>query len=298
MFFRKKNRRPTDPDVTTVYYIVAFCMLIGMSSYMRENRDAPQRISAGFSKSLERIKSNSPIDFSARIFPDSESMLSIQDTRTGKGGPTVCGQTATVAYSVFLPDNTQAGPKATKESPLVVRIGEGKAMPALEQGLIGMQPGGVRNINAPPQLAFGLKKFANPAIPESAAVRLEVELLDVTPSLPDLAQTSYRFMDSRTGLGPVIECGMPVKVHITVWTSDGKKLYASRDEAPGPLAVTPGASDYFIGLEQAVIGMRAGGIRNVIVPPPFQKTMYDKPPALDIPFPKEQTALVDIESVP
>jgi hypothetical protein len=34
------------------------------------------------------------------------------------------------------------------------------------------------------------------------------------------------------------------------------------------------------------------------VPPLFQKTLHDTPDSLNIPFPKDQTVLVDIESVP
>jgi peptidylprolyl isomerase len=301
MLFRRKRRRNPNPDIASVYYIVLFVAVIGFANHMRENRDAPQQITAAFSKSVSNIKNTVPPDvrnYSASLFPDGKTSLSIQDIQAGKGGPTVCGQTVTIAYVTYREDNTQAAPRATKEAPLVFRIGEKKVMPALEQGMIGMQVGGTRNIFAPSHLSFGISEFAHKDIPENAAVRFEVELLETAPALPDLQGTAYRFMETRTGLGPVLPCGSPAQLHLSIRTADGRTIYASRDKGQEPITVTPGKSEYFMGLEQAVIGMRSGGIRSAIVPPSFQKTMYGNPPVLDIPFPEGETVLVDIESVP
>ena len=87
------------------------------------------------------------------------------------------------------------------------------------------------------------------------------------------------------------------KSQVTVWSVDGKKLFSTKDKGQ-PLTFTPGKSEVFLGLEQGVIGMAAGEMRTLIVPPGFQKAMDGNPPTTDFLLPKDQTVLVDVEALP
>jgi len=66
-----------------------------------------------------------------------------------------------------------------KEAPYQVRVGARDAFVALDQGLIGMRVGGLRQIKVPPHLTYYERK-AYPNLPEAAVLIYEIELIRVT----------------------------------------------------------------------------------------------------------------------
>jgi hypothetical protein len=57
-------------------------------------------------------------------------------------------------------------------------LGRRRAIAAIEHGLVGMQPGGVREFIAPPQLGYGARGVPN-LIPKNTALRIRLWLHDV-----------------------------------------------------------------------------------------------------------------------
>lgn len=235
--------------------------------------------------------------FKDKVFPDPQgSVVTVQDIEPGQGSPTVCGQKVTIAYQAFDPENHALDDAATKEKPRTFTVGQHEVLPALEQGVIGMKKKGLRNIFSPASLAYGAEGFDVSGVPRTVRVRFEAELLNIEPEMPAPQSSSFRFFDTQRGLGPSVTCGSTVKAHITVWNTQGEKIFSTRSDN-APLTVKTGSGSLFLGLEHSLLGMKLGGLRTAIVPPFFQKTLNSGEKTPKIPFPKEQTVLVDIETV-
>ncbi len=298
--FRKKKQPPTrEPMPSWLKWLLVVFLAYGLIvSSKNKSTDTAHQILEKASDELATVK---PLDFSAftsKIFPAYSAALQIREVAPGAGNPVICGQKVTLAYETFLADGKPLGDAATKEAPLVFNTGGGTAMPVFEQGVIGMQKGGKRSLLSPLSMSYGLPQFAREGLPEDAPVRFEIELLDVSPEFAGIESTPYRIAEVAMGQGEMFICGQPTKLHVAVWDTEGKKLYSSRDNDGAPVAFTPGKSQVFLGLEQGVIGMNAGGMRMLVVPPTFQRTLTGDEPEIAIPLPLTKTVLVDIESVP
>lgn len=295
VFGRRKKARPPTPS--WVKWMLILFVFYAFVSNLNRDRDADgSRTRQSIDKAARELKPSNFVNLSEyknKIFPEGTS-LRVKDIVTGKGNPAVCGQEVNIAYEAFLEDGKPTGGVAAKETSLTFRIGEGTAMPALEQGTIGMRPGGKRTLLAKPEMAYGSKGHAREGIPENAMVRFEVELIGATPALPDIASTPYRIFENTSGYGSAITCGRAAKVRLTIWSNDGKKIFATKDNEF--LQFVPGKSEVFLGLEQGAIGMRPGGARTLIVPPSFQKTMHGNKPVASFTFPAGQTVIVDVEA--
>ncbi len=288
MFFRRKKRdREPMPDWLK-WALLGFLGLALIGNLHKGAPDAPGTIHEAVHAAAENLNPTRLLnldDYKNAIFPRYGAALRIKDIAPGTGTPAVCGQEVTIAYQTYMGEDKPVDGGQT----LAFRIGEGKAAPALEQGVVGMKKGGKRSLFSPPNMAGGIGEN----IPANALIRFEVELLDATPGLPDAAATPYRIATVAAGNGAPILCGEAATVRVTLWSLDGKKLFSTKD-----LTFTPGKSEVFLGLEQGVIGMPRGEMRTLVVPPAFQKTMRGNPPGINFPLPKNQTVLVDVESLP
>lgn len=230
------------------------------------------------------------------IFPDEPSNLAIMEVEEGKGKPAVCGQRVEVTYQAYLAQGNELSDKATADKPLRFTIGEHNAMPAFELGVIGMKTGGKRSVLAPPLLSYGLDKYKRDDVPQGANVRFEMELLSATPDMPDANGAPYRLAEVATGDGAYVSCGTEVNALVTIWDARGKELY-KHDDKQHPLTFIPGKSQVMMGLDQGAIGMRAGGIRFLVIPPAFQKTMQGNAPKLTFPVPDSEVLLVELTAL-
>lgn len=281
-FGRKRKEQPAPPWMK--WLLIVFVLYAVVSNM---GKDKPGDKPAPLKSAMNDIESSINLsEYKGKIFPDSDVPLRIKELAAGSGNPAICGQDVKIAYASFFPDGKLAEKSASKDTPLAFRIGDGEAMPALEQGVIGMREGGSRSVIASPSMATGMDTS------KSDLVRLDIELLSLSPTLPNFESTPYRIAEVAAGARATVLCGQPVKAKVTVWSTEGKKLFAAKE----PLEFTPGKSETFLGLEQGVIGMRVGGMRTLVVPPTFQKTMHGNKPVVDIPLPKTQTVLVDVEA--
>lgn len=213
--------------------------------------------------------------------------LRVEDVVTGNGHPVVCGQEINLSYEAFHENGKPIGDSATSQKPYKLRIGSGKAMPALEQGVVGMAVGGKRRIFARDSLVYN---GAREGIAKDETLRFDVEILSAAPELKSLDSAPFRMADTAIGSGGVIICGKPVRMTATVWSADGKKLL----EIANPVGFTPGASEVPLGIEQGVIGMRRGGNRTLIIPPSMQKAMHGGKATHSFALPQPQTVIVDV----
>lgn len=276
-------------------------LLIGVVVYaMLANQQKGSEVNLAVEKAAQNIDRQVTgfSDIKNKVMPSFVASTRATDSKIGEGAPAVCGQQVAIAYDSWRDEQTPLGDKATNDHPLTFKIGQGKVLPAFERGVVGMQAGGRRTILAPYDMTYGAKSFARDDVPAGTVVKFNVELLSIEPKLPDVDASAYRIIDVVTDSGNMVFCGQPVKLHMTLWSIEGKKLFSTRDEGKNPITFTPGNSEVFLGLEQGVIGMTPRMQRMLIVPPAFQKTMHGSPPVIDFPLPKSQTVLVDIEALP
>jgi FKBP-type peptidyl-prolyl cis-trans isomerase 2 len=202
---------------------------------------------------------------------------------------------ASVRYEYDTPDKKIVFKSA---APGNIRIGSGELLRGAERGLIGMKPGGERNVTMAPSLAFATAKMpASPDIKEQL-ITAKLSLLKLWPDAP-VSPMPLRIIDTRFGNGPRAECGDTVTANITIWKLDGTKLFSTQGFAPATFAI--GASDMPYGIEQAATGMTEGSERTVIMPPAFTHTLVLKParkPPLSGLMQSNEIVLVEMTRLP
>lgn len=115
--------------------------------------------------------------------PSAFAPFSQQDLRQGTGGTAVTGSRLSVNYTLWLFDASRVDNKGAQIEtsrgidPFEFTLGAGQAIAGWDQGLVGLQEGGVRRLTIPPSLAYGPER--NGSLPPYATLVFEVELLDI-----------------------------------------------------------------------------------------------------------------------
>jgi FKBP-type peptidyl-prolyl cis-trans isomerase FkpA len=96
---------------------------------------------------------------------------------------------------------------------------------------------------------------------------------DSTPTSPS-ANVPYSQTDLRVGTGAEAVAGRSVMVNYTGWLYDtaapdnkGRQFDTSLAAGRSPLLVLVGAGGVIAGFDRALVGMRVGGSRRVVIPP-------------------------------
>jgi len=119
----------------------------------------------------------------------------------------------------------------------------------------------------------GARCGASDTIEHTTTTAQKLEILDVT-----------------TGTGPEVHPGDTVTVHYSGSLDDGTKFDSSRDRGQ-PFEFKIGGGQIIKGFERGVIGMRAGGIRKLTVPPDLGYGRKGQPPVI----PPQATLHFEIE---
>ena len=107
------------------------------------------------------------------------------DLRAGTGAAAANGDTLTVTYTGWLFDDSRPDDKGLQfetnagGTPLSFTLGAGQVISGWDQGLVGVQPGGIRRLVIPPALAYG--PVRNGPIPPNSTLIFEVEVATVAP---------------------------------------------------------------------------------------------------------------------
>lgn len=111
-----------------------------------------------------------------------DSGLTIQVLEQGGGRALAEGQRAVFRYTVWLEDGTMVesnDPEHGGEGRAIsARIGEGRVIQAWDEGIVGMRPGEVRRLVAPPELAWG-DEGSGEMIPPGATLTFEIRLVEI-----------------------------------------------------------------------------------------------------------------------
>lgn len=102
----------------------------------------------------------------------------IIEVKTGTGPAVKAGDTVVVHYVGQLRDGSTFDSSKPRGVPFDFVVGGGGVIQGWDEGLIGMQSGGVRRLIIPPEEGYG-ERGAPPLIPPNATLRFEIELLKI-----------------------------------------------------------------------------------------------------------------------
>jgi peptidylprolyl isomerase len=120
-----------------------------------------------------------PTDVDEDQYEETESGLQYYDLEEGSGAEVEAGQQVTVRYTGWLAeDGTKFDSSYDRGRTFTFIPGSGQVIPGWEEGVIGMQEGGVRQLLIPPDLAYGEQGAGN-VIPPDATLIFEVELVEI-----------------------------------------------------------------------------------------------------------------------
>jgi FKBP-type peptidyl-prolyl cis-trans isomerase FkpA len=109
-----------------------------------------------------------------------DSGLLYTDVKTGAGETvTGRGQTVIVHYTGWLEDETRFDSSRDRDDPFSFPVDCGYVIPGWDEGVKGMQVGGIRRLVIPPALGYG-ERGAGGVIPPNATLVFEIELLEIS----------------------------------------------------------------------------------------------------------------------
>jgi len=100
------------------------------------------------------------------------------DIQTGEGKAAERGHVVTLLYREWVKDGKEIGSSVSPSKPTIFTLGAGQVIKGWEDGVEGMKAGGKRQIQIPPDLAYGAEGVP-PDVPPNATLVLDIELLGV-----------------------------------------------------------------------------------------------------------------------
>ncbi|MBM11641.1 MAG: peptidylprolyl isomerase [Chloroflexi bacterium] len=104
------------------------------------------------------------------------SGLQYTDIAIGDGDTVASGMTVVVHYTGWLLDGSKFDSSVDRGTPFEFPLGAGRVIRGWEEGVVGMNIGGKRELIIPPDLGYGASG-AGGVIPPNATLKFEVELL-------------------------------------------------------------------------------------------------------------------------
>ncbi len=203
--------------------------------------------------------------------------LVITDLRVGTGHEAAEGDTVVVDYvGVRSEDGEEFDNSYDRGAPFTVTLGTGSVIDGWDQGLIGVQTGGMRQLDIPADLAYG-DAGAGDVIQPGDAISFVVEVVAVLPltdpeDKPLITIEGGDNVDELVtedlvdGDGPQLEEGQTAVLHLIAYRADtGEELASSWESGElQPVEFVEGGSidGLILGLE----GMKVGGRRQVTIP--------------------------------
>lgn len=116
----------------------------------------------------------------ARPESDTAGGVHWHDLFLGEGPAAGLGDLVVFDYTIWLVDGTRVDSTLDRGVPLESALGS-LPLEGLNQGLVGMRPGGRRRLHIPSELAYGSKGVPD-LVPPDSALDCETHMLEVRPA--------------------------------------------------------------------------------------------------------------------
>lgn len=203
--------------------------------------------------------------------------LVITDLTVGTGDAAKVGDTVVVQYvGVRSADGTEFDTSYDDGTPFDVLLGAGRVIVGWDQGLLGIQTGGRRQLDIPAELAYA-DRGSGDIIKPGDALTFVIDAVAIVPAAnpadePSAALEpadnieSFTFEDVVVGDGVVPEAGKKVAIQIVAYRADtGAKINSTWADGQ-PFVFPFGTGQALLGLELAVDNMKVGGRRLATIP--------------------------------
>jgi FKBP-type peptidyl-prolyl cis-trans isomerase FkpA len=104
------------------------------------------------------------------------SGLQYEEIKVGSGATAKAGNLVSVHYTGWLTDGQKFDSSKDRNEPFEFNLGAGQVIKGWDEGVQGMQVGGVRKLTIPAALGYGARG-AGGVIPPNATLVFEVEFL-------------------------------------------------------------------------------------------------------------------------
>lgn len=203
--------------------------------------------------------------------------LVITDVTPGTGPAAVSGDSVVVNYvGVRSVDGTMFDNSYDRGKPFVVQLGAGAVIKGWDQGLVGVQTGGRRQLDIPADLAYGDSPPGDP-IKAGDALSFVIEVVAIIPAnkptdepaitvapAANIAAPSSKTLQD--GTGEPLASGDTAATQILFYRADtGAKLRSTWADGK-PINIVVGQGQTLVSLETAMIGMKVGERRQITVP--------------------------------
>jgi len=204
--------------------------------------------------------------------------LGITDITVGTGPKAASGDTVIVHYvGVRSADGAEFDNSYDRREPLEVTLGAGNVIAGWEQGLVGMQQGGRRQLDIPADLAYRDSPPGGGIIEPGDSLSFVVDVVAVLPvsDVADEPQITLEPADNITviestelieGTGPSPVDGQNVAIHIIAFRADTGEQLSSDWGGPALTFLYGADTTTYPGMLAAVKGMKVGGRRQVQIP--------------------------------
>jgi FKBP-type peptidyl-prolyl cis-trans isomerase len=170
---------------------------------------------------------------------------------------------------VLIEDETVWASTFGTDQPLSLVIGQPTGLKGLDDGIVGVRPGDVVQLDLPADDAFGETGTSDGSVPPGAAVTMVFEVEDVTgPPLVDLPEeipTEVTVTELEPGTGtPAADGDLVFVNYVGVLSEDGTRFATNFGDQP--YAVTLGAGEVIPGWDEGLVGAKVGEQLQIDVP--------------------------------
>ncbi|MCB2081482.1 MAG: FKBP-type peptidyl-prolyl cis-trans isomerase [Rickettsiales bacterium] len=181
--------------------------------------------------------------------------------KTAAGIPTLCGDHVRIAISITDADGNTLE-RHEPDAPLQFRIGDHSQMPGIELGTLGMKPGDIWQLAIPARLAYDAKGFHRDDVPSGTSVGMQIVMLG-DDSILNETHLPVKIFEEDPGSGEALQCGDKADIKYQIYDITGTSIAASAEDTF--VAVTLGSKAMPAALSHALLGLRPGGTRTVLL---------------------------------
>lgn len=196
----------------------------------------------------------------------------MQETKGEGEEISVCGQSFLGEFKFWLPSGEVVFDSQTSQKPKESKLGQLEAFGHIEEAVLGMKKGGMRQVVIPQSWLKESKELAQKTH-QVKEVFASIAVKEVAPLMPETQQIMEVF-PIQIGSGPAAQCGENIAIHLVIKRLSGDVIFNSQEGQGRPLFLTLDASQFPVALVKGAYQLRIGGVQKVMAPVERLNTLF------------------------